>query len=381
MEVHRYDPALWSRMALPWQQLASRCGDGSAFMSASWIGAWWESFGERLRPEVLQWRAASRNPAALLILTVRPVPVGPLRLRAAYLNATGEGAVGSEHNTLLCLPGFESIVRRDLAQRLRERRVDLLKLEGFHAGQAAGLLGIWGRSGPQTGFYSEDRYVPLRPLRQAGTAFLASVSRNTREQISRSMRRYAQRYGATPRIEVARDAAQSGAWFAELRELHALRMRSRGKPGAFADPAARAMHERLIGAVRPGGGAEVDLCVDMLRISAGEQPIGYLYNLIKSDVVAFYQSGLRYEADARLKPGLVSHALAIQHYLDAGRIEYDFLAGEALPAQYKASLATGTRRLGWLNIYRPSLKLRTLDAARRLWRAVRRTGRAAGASP
>jgi len=48
-----------------------------------------------------------------------------------------------------------------------------------------------------------------------------------------------------------------------------------------------------------------------------------------------YQTGLVLETDARLKPGLVCHALAIEHARAAGADTYDFLAGAQ---RYKTTL-------------------------------------------
>ena len=45
-------------------------------------------------------------------------------------------------------------------------------------------------------------------------------------------------------------------------------------------------------------------------------------------VISNYQSGFLYESDSQLKPGLVSHMLAIDHNLDSGARTYDFLAGD-----------------------------------------------------
>ena len=65
--------------------------------------------------------------------------------------------------------------------------------------------------------------------------------------------------------------------------------------------------------------------------------------------VAFYQSGFRYEADNRLKPGLVTHALVIQACLDRGLDVYDFLASEVAGSRYKQSLATDNAKLACPN--------------------------------
>jgi len=372
MEIIPFQDAGWDSIAPHWDAVAGRCANVSVFMSSTWIGAWWQSFAARLRPEVLLWRDAQGQPGAIAILSVKSERAGPLPVRAAYLNATGESAVASEHNVILCIPGLEKQMRGDLARRLRELKVDVLRLEGFRAGDSQPLLRLWGKPGPVSGFYSEDRHVPLVSLRLAGTAFLQSLSRNTREQINRSLRRYAQLHGAAPVAQFAPSAQLALRWFDELRELHNARWQARGGGGAFADPGALAMHRRLIAATSDCSATSESLAASLVRISAGEKTIGLLYNFAKDGNISFYQSGLCYETDARLKPGLVSHALAIQKYLDAGYLEYDFLAGETASVQYKTSLGSGTRRLAWLNVYRPTLKLQALDLARRAMRLVRR---------
>jgi CelD/BcsL family acetyltransferase involved in cellulose biosynthesis len=62
-----------------------------------------------------------------------------------------------------------------------------------------------------------------------------------------------------------------------------------------------------------------------------------------------YQSGFHYGSDAREKPGLVSHALAIQYYGGKNGMVYDFLAGDS---RYKRSLAHGGEPLHWAVLHR-----------------------------
>jgi len=61
-----------------------------------------------------------------------------------------------------------------------------------------------------------------------------------------------------------------------------------------------------------------------------------------------------------LRPGLVCHLLAIEHYRRAGMRRYDFLGGDA---RYKRSFANGEIALLWLDIRR-----------RLPWQPKRRTG-------
>jgi CelD/BcsL family acetyltransferase involved in cellulose biosynthesis len=82
-------------------------------------------------------------------------------------------------------------------------------------------------------------------------------------------------------------------------------------------------------------------------------------------VVSFYQSAFVYESDNRLKPGLLTHALAIQALLDGGYGRYDLLAADGPDgSRYKASLATDKGRLAWAVLRRPSLRGAVVDTLR-----------------
>ena len=95
--------------------------------------------------------------------------------------------------------------------------------------------------------------------------------------------------------------------------------------------------------------------IQLLRVHSGPTIIGYLYNLVKDGEVYAYQSGLNYGSDRRLKPGLVSHTLAIQYNLAQGAKTYNFMAGEA---QHKKALGTNVEYMTWLVIYRGVMTLR-----------------------
>jgi hypothetical protein len=370
LDVLPYAADSWQRVAADWCRLESRINGLSAFVSARWVGAWWRAFAAQLRPEILRWRNERDDVVALVIVSTRIETRGPVRFRAAYLNATGDRIVESEHNRLLCLPELRARVQSDLARRLRQLGVQLLCLPGFCESEVRALRPFWSAGESVDGFASDDRFVPLSALRGQQPDFLQTLSSNTRQQIRRSLRQYERALGATPAVELASSTAQALAWFDELTTLHSARWLDHPDGGAFTSAAAREMHRQLIAerpaAMQPCG----DVGVHILRVHAANQTIGMLYNLVKDGQVSFYQSGLKYEADNKLKPGLVSHALAIQCYLDAGFDEYDFLAGEATPSQYKVSLGSETRRLTWLELYRPGIKSTSLRIGRRIKRSM-----------
>ena len=112
-------------------------------------------------------------------------------------------------------------------------------------------------------------------------------------------------------------------------------------------------HRSLIARCLPEGNAE------LLRISAGDEPIGYLYNFIWRGWIGTYMSGFAYEDDARLKPGLVSYYLCAERHLADGMRVQDFLAGAY---RYKTSLGKPGPDMVWLALQRPRLRFR-LEAA------------------
>ena len=106
-------------------------------------------------------------------------------------------------------------------------------------------------------------------------------------------------------------------------------------------------------------------------MSAGETAIAYLYNFIDGKTVRYYSSGFLYEADNRLKPGMVAHTLCIEHYLATGMDRYDFMAGEA---RYKTSLGeVGPDILSYL-VERPGARQSIKGALRWVRDQVERKG-------
>ena len=77
-------------------------------------------------------------------------------------------------------------------------------------------------------------------------------------------------------------------------------------------------------------------CIDVLCLKVNNSPLCYLYNFVYNGYVYFYLSGIAYEKDNRLKPGLLAHAMAISLYASQGFTTYDFMGGQG---QYKASLS------------------------------------------
>jgi CelD/BcsL family acetyltransferase involved in cellulose biosynthesis len=192
-------------------------------------------------------------------------------------------------------------------------------------------------------------YADLAALPARQDAYLATLSANTRHQLRRSARRYA-RAGPLAVVRAA-NVAEGFSFLDALADLHQASWVRRGRPGAFALPEFRRFHRELVASGLPRGE------IDLLRVTAGGNVLGYLYNFCFGGTISAYQSGFDYaDADAQHKPGLTCHHLAIEHYRAEGMRRYDFLAGKD---RYKTSLGHGAEDLQWVELL-PRLSSRGL---------------------
>jgi len=315
-------PGDWDALGARWQALEHVC-------APTFFRAW-----------VFLGCDAARRFAGALLLSVtqdgQDVALALLgrRGRGTLLNETGDPVLDDvfiEHNGLLVRPGHEACVAPALRAVLR--RFPALQLSGVDAAtlaaaQSAGVLGA-----------EVSRFAPCVDLSALERPFLDTLSANARAQIRRAMRLYA----TPPAIARAASAEEALAWFAGLVALHQASWIRRGRPGAFAAPALVDFHRRLIARGVPAGR------VDVLRVAAGGDVVGYLYCFAAGRRVLSYQSGFAYSDDARAKPGLVCHTLAVEFYARAGMDCYDMLGGAD---RYKRTLAGGGEMLHWALLYR-----------------------------
>lgn len=189
-------------------------------------------------------------------------------------------------------------------------------------------------------------FLDLRPLwlpesspeGQAQDAFLAGRSANTRQQIRRSDRAYAVQ--GPIGLRRAESVLEAIGLLDEMEALHQASWTARGRPGSFADPFFGRFHRALIERAMPR--EEVDL----LRITAGDAPVGVLYNFRYRGRSLAYQSGFDYRAAGKhQKPGMTCHHRAIRFTAACGLDCYDFLAGAD---RYKRSLADREAPMFWV---------------------------------
>ncbi len=355
------EPAGLTELGESWRALEKRC-DASFFQSWHWIGTWLKTLPSHFRPRVLRVTEGGRL-AGLGILMFhadrrhRVMPVGRL-----LLNETGDAyhdRLTLEYSGILCNSSVRAgITEAALAWLVaHEKRWSELCLSGLlpegltEVSAAAARLGLL----PWTPDLKPCDYVDLEVVRQADGEYLSQLSRNTRQQLRRALRLYE----AEGPLSLAAPGSLEEAhkFLDELAELHQIYWTARGESGSFSNAYFSQFHRALIDA------GFADGKIQLLRASAGEQPIGYLYNFVHEGYVYGYQSGFRYDEDPKRKPGLVTHYLAIEENLSHGARIYDFMAGHG---QHKRSLSNATRDMTWLVLQRNVLKNRLEQWLRRL---------------
>lgn len=298
--------------------------------------------------------------ACLLVDTRRKAAFIPLR--RISLNTSGEDAADStfiEFNGLLCRGGWEEWVAASLAELLRDKEWDEFALDGFSTG-----AGYHALKQAFAGLDFEERWHPsyhidLAALRSSGTPYERALSGHRRQRLHANTRSYSS-WGPL-RLQRVGDVQTALVMLNEMAELNNSRCSAHSHRSVFRSPHFVAFHRALIRRCLPEGS------VQMLRLSTGSRTVGLVYSLVHSRRVYAYQCGFDYGVDRRLSPGMTTYARAIQHCLDQGFDDWDFLSGDV---DYKRVLSTGSRDLVWAVFRKPNLKIKLVDAARgarQLW--------------
>jgi hypothetical protein len=347
----------WAQVAPVWAQLELGAPRSSFFLTCPWVETWLEVFGTQLRPAILVFESSDGPVAACLIAAAkRSSPFVPIRRLA--LNTAGESAddtTYTEFNDLLCLEGWESAVAKALYDHLRPQRWDELRLDGFTPGPVYDAMKDAFRMLNLAQTARPSYHVDLAGIRHSGLAYEMTLGSKNRKHLRQNIR-YHSELGPL-RVEIARSAGDALLKLDELAKLSQQRWAARNRKSIFSSVRFREFHRRLITRCLDSGG------VQLIRVVAGEHTVGVVYNLVHRGKIYFYQCGYRYGADKRLSPGVVTLSQVIQHSLDSGYDDYDFLAGAD---NYKQWLATGSRTLVWAAFRRPGLKLQLWDGIRRI---------------
>lgn len=358
---------LEDRVALEanWVALQSRalC---SFFQSWGWVGSWIETLPRELRPHVVEVRLDGRLVGLALLGQRRTWRYGIIPSRGLFLSETGERQIDCltvEHNGFLVDSALSLAVVREAVSGLAKLRApwDELFLSGVLRTAVADYVesARGANLRPLVTMEKPYHFVDCDMIREKGSDYLSALGRNTRSQVRRALRAYEER--GPLRFRVADTVERARGVFEKLFELHQRYWVSKGYPGAFGSQFALDFHRNIIRRRFSEGD------IQLAEISAGTEPIGYLYNFVFNRVVYNYQSGFLYEDDARLKPGFVSHYMAVQHSIEAGMKTYDLLMGNQ---RFKENLATDRGEMAWMVLQKPRIRFGLEQTALRLRRRV-----------
>lgn len=331
-----------------WRDLEARSPTTSFFNSWSWIGHWLAMLPPRFERRLLEARHEGRL-VGLGVLVRNRRKLGKLPLCTSWhLHAAGDAIYDGamvEHNDFLIDGQHGDALRAAMVQcwtrsvgPAQELSLPGLEGEGY-APAVSGRLGR--RDEPRTSYV-----IPLQPVRDHKLDFTPLVSGHARRFIRRSIKEY-QTLGPLA-VHVAGSPDQALSYFDRMVALHQERWSALGEDGSFKSEFRSQLHRRVIG-TQFGHGE-----IQMLRVSAGERDIGYLYSFIRGKRLYVYQSGFDYTVlEKHGRPGLVTHTLAVQHNAGLDFDVYDLMAGES---QYKTTISTAQETLTWSVWYKPAIR-------------------------
>lgn len=295
--------------------------------SWTWTSTWLDHYGDLVPHRFLVARRNDGSPCGATLLTHGvgrrrgPVPVRTLHLGTAG-EPPREGVYAPYLGPLVTereAPAFAAAI---LAEAAADGHWDELSLEGLDAADAEAFR----RLRPQLA--AEPQPSPWRDLaavRRDGGDVVAALPPRVRSMVRRALRGFGE-----VRLEVARTPGEADDVLDELAALHAARWRRAGEDGVFGSERFAAFHRALAHALLPDGRSLL-----VRAAASGAGTIGCLLCHVDGGRVLFFQSGVAEAADPRLKPGYVTHALAMQHCLEADLDAYDMLAGDS---RYKREL-------------------------------------------
>ncbi len=354
-------------LALEWRELESRSDSHPFFLSWHWIGSWLCCLPPHVKPLVLRISKGGEAAGLAMLVEGKTRVLGFFSLRQIAVNATGLADLDSitiEYNGFLTASNMGDTVTRAALEWLMGNDLpnQALHLGGINSHLAEIAASLAAARGRRLHLISAAPapFVDLNQIRRSGGDYFSHLSRNSRQSLRRAIRHHESQ--GPLRYHRAASLAEARSLFDELESAHQAYWSARGKPGAFAQPFFKQFHIALIDSAFGGGHIEI------ARISAGDQPLGYLYNFIWRGTVYAYQSAFRHTADKADKPGYVSHYLAIMNALEQGLDIYDFMAGAR---QHKTSLSTGQQNLAWLQLRSQLLSVSIEAGLRKVFRGIR----------
>lgn len=307
-----------------WKKLEAGAKN-SIFTSWFWMTSWLELI--EYKAQLIQVTFNNKI-VGLAFLSEHAQKKYGLTTKQLWLNRTGDVSldqIWSEYNDILCHKGMEYSIR---AAVLAYFENTLTKFDECIIGVSNNIsqTPISNQLTQYTSWKTNSYSTNLTPELSNWNSYLQTLSKNSRYQINRT----AKLFGGIESISISRAQSTDEAltFFQAAGEYHKIRWANQNS--GFKNQYFVSFHQQFIKRHFNSG------VIDIIKFNLGDNTFCYLYNLIYKDTVYFYLSGIQYNQDNRLKPGLLSHSLAISYYAGLQYKKYDFMGGEG---RYKDSLS------------------------------------------
>jgi hypothetical protein len=336
-----------------WSELESQNTRLSFFQSWPWVDTWLSEY----RPEAVLVTARYRQSVVAAGILGdchqrRHYLLSAHQLRLFQTGKPDEDQVWVEFNGFLCHPDHQKSATIACINALLSRQspYDEIVISMIRESDANALLDAFPHR--HISLRTPGYHVDLQSLADNRQGYLASLSRNTRYQINRSIRKYQSDYGDL-QLTFAKSAEQAIQFFDQAADFHIERWQDSG----FLNPKFTHFHRAFIRRAYDHN------MIDLVKITAGKHLIAILYNIIHNGNVYFYLQGVQSETDGKLKPGITAHTMLIEHYMDKGMKSYDFMGGYS---QYKKQLSDSMDNYLIINIQKPLYRFRIENMLRKI---------------
>lgn len=323
-----------------WRALETEA-DISFFVSWSWIGPWLQMILDKGTPCYLYRYVRDGQTIALGIFALTTLKRRKFfRVKTLALHEIPQRNLDMiiEHNDLLIRRGYETETRVRLLNDLNHAPVQWDEVRLPSIAEAAWNQTVESNAGlkPIVEKKQNPWSTDISAIGGDLDKLLAPLSRNRRWQIRRSFKAFQE--DGDLQLMTPANCEEALTYFDELGIFHTKRWNSVGVAGSFANPIWVNFHK---GVIKEGfDRGEIQL----LKVSAGNNAIGYVYSFIWRGTAYMLQTGFAQEDDNVRRSGFVSHCLAMQYNSTHGVDVYDYMCGDA---EYKKVLGEMQPALVW----------------------------------
>jgi CelD/BcsL family acetyltransferase involved in cellulose biosynthesis len=324
-----------------WDETLRRCGSDNIFLTHTWLSTYWKHFSRRRRLSIFAAEQAGQPMAfAPLMLSRMPgVQLRRMELLGARVHDYSDFVVSQDSPQPALNLLWQTIGEHaEHWDALRLAQVAAHSPVAFHASAYNDFQII----------ATDGETCPTLALPATWRDYLALVGKNMRSNLSRYPRRLAAAFNVEYHLVTSLDTLDRT--LASLFDLHTRRWRKRGLPGVLFSPRRQAFHRALCRRLLE----ENRLRLFALRLDGRE--VAVLLNYFYGGKYFFFIGG--FDPDySRWSVGTVLFAYAIQHALEEGAKEFDFLRGAE---EYKYRLGAQDRHYRTLKVVKPHWRSNSL---------------------